>query len=186
MRTGSHEFVQNRARAQQISQAATPAWPVLTEHHRRLAVHHVDAARGGKHQHAVIQHFHDRFALLEQTAQAKLFSNGTHRRLDHPKSMSMVLLARLSDVQHADQFAVGRKNRRGGTAPAFAAEPEMFGPDDFHRLPFGQTGADAVGAVGFFRGVVARIKYDKALQFFFMPHGMNNQPGFVRQADNAA
>ena len=29
---------------------------------------------------------------------------------------------------------------------AFAAEPEMFGPDDLHRPPFGQTGPDAVGA----------------------------------------
>ena len=38
---------------------------------------------------------------------------------------------------------------------AFAAEPEMFGPDDLHRPPFGQTGPDAVGAGYGFRGDLA-------------------------------
>ena len=118
----------------------------MAEHDRRLAVHHVHAAGSGKYQHAVIQHLHDRLTLLEQAAQAELLGNGAHRRLDHAQRMRMILFAGLSDVQHADQSAVGRKDGRGGTAPAFAAEPEMFGPDDLHRPPFGQTGPDAVGA----------------------------------------
>ena len=136
--------------------------------------------------HAFVNEFKHDALLAQKAAQAQLLAYGVGSSRHHAQRVLVVIFQFNGHVEYADQRPLSVHDRRGGTAPAGGLFRIVLAPDDFQRLALHEAGADAVGAVGFFRGVVARIKYDKALQFFFMPHGMNNQPGFVRQADNAA
>ncbi len=186
---GGQRLIQSGAFTHQfadIRQVFPLAHVLRRKHGAGFIIPGADEAVTVQKNHAFVNEFKHDALLAQKAAQAQLLAYGVGSSRHHAQRVLVVIFQFNGHVEYADQRPLSVHDRRGGTAPAGGLFRIVLAPDDFQRLALHEAGADAVGAVGFFRGVVARIKYDKALQFFFMPHGMNNQPGFVRQADNAA